>query len=106
MWFNPSTLLIQEIVLPGSTGRLRKIKPGYARTSGYTSALVILDIGARPHQRWDLPDAQAAPPEIDQQLQQAQAQLETAQANFNLAQGVTIADRQRFFCGRANSRSR
>ena len=38
--------------------------------------------------------AEIETPEIDQQLQQAQAQLETAQANYDLAK--TTADRWQF----------
>jgi RND family efflux transporter MFP subunit len=78
---------LQEIVLPGSTQAFTD-SPIYARTSGYL-AHWNFDIGARV-KKGDLL-AEIETPEIDQQLQQAQAQLETAQANYNLAK--TTADR-------------
>jgi RND family efflux transporter MFP subunit len=81
---------MQEIVLPGNTQAFTD-SPIYARTSGYL-ARWYFDIGARV-KKGDLL-AEIETPEIDQQLQQAQAQLETAQANYNLAQ--TTADRWQF----------
>ena len=78
---------IQEIVLPGNTQAFTD-SPIYARTNGYL-ARWYFDIGARV-KKGDLL-AEIETPEIDQQLQQAQAQLETAQANHKLAQ--TTADR-------------
>jgi RND family efflux transporter MFP subunit len=78
---------IQEIVLPGNTQAFTD-SPIYARTNGYL-ARWYFDIGSRV-KKGDLL-AEIETPEIDQQLQQAQAQLETAQANHNLAQ--TTADR-------------
>ena len=81
---------IQEIVLPGNTQAFTD-SPIYARTNGYL-ARWHFDIGARV-KKGDLL-AEIETPEIDQQLQQAQAQLETAQANYKLAQ--TTADRWQF----------
>ncbi len=78
---------LQEIILPGNTQAFTD-SPIYARTSGYL-ARWYFDIGARV-KKGDLL-AEIETPEIDQQLQQAQAQLETAQANFDLAK--TTAER-------------
>jgi RND family efflux transporter MFP subunit len=78
---------MQEIVLPGNTQAFID-SPIYARTNGYLTRWYF-DIGARV-KKGDLL-AEIETPEIDQQLQQAQAQLETAEANSNLAQ--TTADR-------------
>ena len=73
---------LQEIVLPGNTEAFTD-SPIYARTSGYLTHWYF-DIGARV-KKGDLL-AEIETPEIDQQLQQAQAQLETADANYALAQ--------------------
>jgi RND family efflux transporter MFP subunit len=78
---------LQEIVLPGNTQAFID-SPIYARTSGYLMRWYF-DIGARVKKGDLLADIET--PEIDQQLQQAQAQLETAQANYDLAK--TTADR-------------
>jgi RND family efflux transporter MFP subunit len=78
---------LQEIVLPGNTQAFID-SPIYARTSGYLTHWYF-DIGARVKKGDLLADIET--PEIDQQLQQAQAQLETAQANYDLAK--TTADR-------------
>jgi RND family efflux transporter MFP subunit len=78
---------LQEIVLPGNTQAFID-SPIYARTSGYLTRWYF-DIGARVKKGDLLADIET--PEIDQQLQQAQAQLETAQANYDLAK--TTADR-------------
>ena len=78
---------LQELVLPGNMQAFTD-SPIYARTSGYLSHWYF-DIGRRVR-KGDLL-AEIETPEIDQQLQQAQAQLETAQANYNLAK--TTADR-------------
>jgi RND family efflux transporter MFP subunit len=78
---------VAEIVLPGNTQAFTD-SPIYARTSGYL-AHWYFDIGARVKKGGLLADIET--PEIDQQLQQAQAQLETAQANFDLAK--TTAER-------------
>jgi RND family efflux transporter MFP subunit len=72
---------LQEIVLPGNTQAFTD-SPIYARTSGYLVHWYF-DIGARVKKGDLLADIET--PEIDQQLQQAQAQLETAQANYDLA---------------------
>ncbi len=72
---------VEEIVLPGNTQAFTD-SPIYARTSGYL-AHWYFDIGARVKKGDLLADIET--PEIDQQLQQAQAQLETAQANYELS---------------------
>ncbi len=81
---------LQEIVLPGNTQAFTD-SPIYARTNGYLTHWYF-DIGARVKKGDLLADIET--PEIDQQLQQAQAQLETAQANFALAK--TTSDRWQF----------
>ena len=81
---------VQEIVLPGSAQAFTD-SPIYARTSGYLSKWYF-DIGARVR-KGDLL-AEIETPEIDEQLQQARAALETAQANYHLAE--TTADRWQF----------
>lgn len=78
---------LQEIVLPGNTQAFTD-SPIYARTNGYLLRWYF-DIGARV-KKGDLL-AEIETPEIDQQLEQAQAQLETAQANYDLAK--TTAER-------------
>jgi RND family efflux transporter MFP subunit len=72
----------QELVLPGNTQPLIDA-PIYARTNGYLKKWYF-DIGARVH-KGDL-IAEIETPETDHQLQQARADLETAQANLNLSQ--------------------
>jgi RND family efflux transporter MFP subunit len=72
----------QELVLPGNTQPLIEA-PIYARTSGYLKKWYS-DIGTRVH-KGDL-IAEIETPETDHQLQQARADLETAQANLNLSQ--------------------
>jgi RND family efflux transporter MFP subunit len=71
----------QEIVLPGSTQAFSDA-PIYARTSGYLKRWYF-DIGAHVQKGQLL--AEIETPEVDQQLQQAQAELDTAQANLNIA---------------------
>jgi RND family efflux transporter MFP subunit len=71
----------QEIVLPGNTQAFSDA-PIYARTSGYLKHWYF-DIGAHVQKGQLL--AEIETPEIDQQLQQAQADLDTAQANLNIA---------------------
>jgi len=78
---------VEEIVLPGNTQAFTD-SPIYARTSGYLTRWYF-DIGARVKKGDLLADIET--PEIDQQLQQAQAQLETAEANYDLAK--TTAER-------------
>lgn len=71
----------QELVLPGNTQPLID-SPVYARTNGYLRKWYF-DIGAHVKQGQLL--AEIETPEVDHQLQQAHADLETAQANYNLA---------------------
>ena len=77
----------EEIVLPGNTQAFTEA-PIYARTSGYLKRWYC-DIGTRVKQGQLL--AEIETPEIDQQLEQAQADRATAKANLNLAQ--VTADR-------------
>jgi RND family efflux transporter MFP subunit len=72
----------QEIVLPGNTQAFSDT-PIYARTNGYLERWYF-DIGAHVKQGQLL--AVIDTPEIDQQLEQARADLKTAQANEQLAQ--------------------
>ena len=71
----------QEIILPGNTQAFSDA-PIYARTSGYLKRWYF-DIGAHVQKGQLL--AEIETPEVDQQLQQAQADLDTAQANLNIA---------------------
>jgi RND family efflux transporter MFP subunit len=80
----------EEIVLPGTTQAFTDT-PIYARTNGYLKAWHF-DIGARVKKGQLL--AEIETPELDEQLQQARADLETAQANLQLA--GTTADRWQF----------
>jgi RND family efflux transporter MFP subunit len=70
-----------QIVLPGYTQAFIDT-PIYARTSGYLEDWHF-DIGAHV-EKGDLL-ARIETPEVDQQLRQARADLETARANLNLA---------------------
>lgn len=79
----PST----EIVLPGGAQAFVDA-PIYARTNGYLKRWYF-DIGARVRQGELL--AEIETPEVDQQLGQARAQLETAKANLGLA--ISTAER-------------
>ena len=72
----------QEIVLPGNAQAFTDT-PIYARTNGYLKAWHV-DIGARVHQGELL--AQIETPEVDQQLQQAEADLNSARATLNIAE--------------------
>jgi len=76
----------QEIVLPGNTQPFNDT-PIYARTNGYLNRWYV-DIGAHVAQGQLL--AEIDTPEIDQQLEQARADLKNAQANEQLAQ-ITAA---------------
>jgi RND family efflux transporter MFP subunit len=76
----PSTLS-SEIALPGNTQAFTDA-PIYSRTSGYLKSWYF-DIGA--HVRKGQLMAQIETPEVDQQLQVAQADLKSAQANLDLA---------------------
>jgi RND family efflux transporter MFP subunit len=73
---------LEEIVLPGNTQAFSDT-PIFARTNGYLKRWYV-DIGAHVEQGQLL--AEIDTPEIDQQLQQARADLKTAQANEQLAQ--------------------
>jgi RND family efflux transporter MFP subunit len=72
---------VQELVLPGNTQPLSDA-PIFARTSGYVKKWYF-DIGAHVRQGQVLADIET--PEVDQQLQQARADLETANANLSLS---------------------
>ena len=72
----------QEILLPGTTQAFSDA-PLFARTNGYVKAWYF-DIGARVKRGQLL--AEIETPEVDQQLQQARADLQTAQANLRQAE--------------------
>jgi RND family efflux transporter MFP subunit len=72
----------QEILLPGTTQAFTDASL-FARTNGYVKAWHF-DIGARVTKGQLL--AEIETPEVDQQLQQARADLETAQANLKQAE--------------------
>jgi RND family efflux transporter MFP subunit len=72
---------LQEIALPGNTAAFIDA-PIYARTNGYLKRWYF-DIGT-PVKKGQLL-AEIETPEVDQQLLQARADLETAQANYNIA---------------------
>jgi RND family efflux transporter MFP subunit len=74
--------LVQEVVLPANVQAFSDA-PIYARTSGYLKSWAF-DIGAHVKKGQRL--AVIASPEVDQQLQQAKADLETSQANQTYAQ--------------------
>jgi RND family efflux transporter MFP subunit len=71
----------QEIVLPGNTQAFSDA-PIYARTNGYLKHWYF-DIGAHVQKGQLL--AEIETPEVDQQLLQARAELDTAQANLKIA---------------------
>jgi RND family efflux transporter MFP subunit len=73
---------MQEIVLPGDMQAYIDA-PIYARTNGYLKSWTA-DIGARVKAGQLLAEIDA--PEVDQQLQQARADLATAEANLRLAE--------------------
>jgi RND family efflux transporter MFP subunit len=73
---------LEEIVLPGTTQAFIDT-PIFARTSGYLKQWYF-DIGAHVQQGQLL--AVIETPELDQQLEQARANLKTAQANEKLAE--------------------
>jgi len=79
----------QEILLPGTTQAFTDA-PIFARTNGYVKGWYF-DIGAHVKRGQLLAEIES--PEVDQQLQQARADLETAQANLRQAQ--ITADRWR-----------
>jgi len=72
---------LQEIVLPGNSQAFTDAAI-YARTNGYVKRWYF-DIGAHVQKGQLLVEIET--PEIDQQLQQARADLDTAQANLNIA---------------------
>jgi RND family efflux transporter MFP subunit len=80
----------EEIILPGNVQAFIDA-PIYARTSGYLKRWYV-DIGGRVKNGQLL--AEIDTPELDQQLQQARADLATAKANYDLAQ--TTAARYEF----------
>ena len=80
----------QEVILPGSAQAFTE-SPIFARANGYLKTWHF-DIGARV-KKGDLL-AEIETPELDQQLQQARADLETASANSHLAE--TTAERWQF----------
>jgi RND family efflux transporter MFP subunit len=80
----------QDVVLPGNVQPYYN-SPVYARTNGYVKRWYV-DIGAHVKQGQLL--AEIETPEVDQQLQQARANLATAQANLNLSQ-ITSSRYQR-----------
>jgi len=71
-----------EIVLPGNTQAFTDA-PIFARTNGYVKNWHV-DIGTRVKKGQLL--AEIETPEVDQQLQQARADLQTAQANLRQAE--------------------
>jgi RND family efflux transporter MFP subunit len=71
----------QELILPGNIEAYVET-PVYARTNGYVSRWLV-DIGARVKAGQLL--AEIETPEIDDQLQQARAELSSAQANYQIA---------------------
>jgi RND family efflux transporter MFP subunit len=78
--------LSQEIVLPGNTQAFNDT-PIYARTNGYLKHWYV-DIGSHVKQGQLLADIDT--PEVDQQLDQARADLKNSQANEQLAE-ITAA---------------
>lgn len=76
----------QEIVLPGNTQAFTDT-PIYARTNGYLRRWYV-DIGSHVHKGQLL--AEIETPELDQQLQQAEADLKSAEANMQLAQTTSV----------------
>lgn len=72
----------EEVILPGNMQAFIDT-PIWARASGYLKAWYV-DIGAHVKQGQLLADIES--PEVDQQLQQAKADLNTAQANLKLSQ--------------------
>lgn len=77
----------QELALPGNVQAFLDT-PIYARTNGYVKKWYV-DIGARVKAGQLL--AEIDTPEVDDQLQQARADLATAKANYDLAE--TTAER-------------
>jgi RND family efflux transporter MFP subunit len=80
----------EEVVLPGNTQAFTD-SPIYARTTGYLKKWYV-DIGTQVKAGELLAEIDA--PELDHQLQQARADLETARANLTLSQST--AERWQF----------
>jgi RND family efflux transporter MFP subunit len=80
---------LEELTLPGTLQAMADA-PIYARTNGYLKRRLV-DIGSRVKKGQLLAEIDA--PELEQQLQQARADLATADANLRLAQ--ITADRYR-----------
>jgi multidrug efflux pump subunit AcrA (membrane-fusion protein) len=76
----------QEVVLPGNTTAFIDTSI-YARTNGYLKQWFV-DIGARVRAGELLAIIEA--PEVDQQLQQGEADLKSAQANEQLAETTNV----------------
>jgi RND family efflux transporter MFP subunit len=76
--------LRDEIVLPGNIQAFT-VSPIYARTSGYLKKWYV-DIGGRVKAGQLLADIES--PEVDKQLEQARADLATAEANLSLAKST------------------
>lgn len=74
----------EDLVLPGSVQAYNEA-PIYARTSGYLKSWET-DIGTQVKKGQLL--AEIDTPEVDQQLSQAQADLATAQANYELSEST------------------
>ncbi len=83
---------VEEVVLPGNA-QAYVATPIYARTNGYLKSWNF-DIGA--HVKAGQLLAVIETPEVDRQLDQARADLATAQANYDLA-GTTAARYQTLF---------
>jgi multidrug efflux pump subunit AcrA (membrane-fusion protein) len=86
---------IEELTLPGNVTSYTDA-PVYARTAGYLTKWYY-DIGAKVQQGALL--AEIASPEVDQQLAQAQADLNTAQANASKDPGRPLQGAGGFECG-------
>ena len=80
----------EEVVLPGSVQAFTDA-PIFARTSGYVRRWSA-DLGARVARGQVL--AEIDSPEVDQQLEQARADLATATANLNLAEITAHRDEE------------
>jgi RND family efflux transporter MFP subunit len=84
--------MVEEVVLPGNA-QAYVATPIYARVNGYLKAWYF-DIGARVKAGQLLADIET--PEADRQLDQARADLATAQANYDLSK-TTAARYQALF---------
>lgn len=84
--------MAEEVVLPGNA-QAYVATPIYARTNGYLKTWYF-DIGA--HVKSGQLLAEIETPEVDRQLDQARADLATAQANYDLSQ-TTAARYQTLF---------